>query len=65
MFTFIWADGQASAVESLKTQNSNVKVQLEAMNFTLYLGPAGIRGTHLIEQEGVGASGHAVRTRGR
>ena len=28
MFTFIWADGQASAVESLKTQNSNVKVQL-------------------------------------
>ena len=28
MFTFIWADGQALAVESLKTQNSNVKVQL-------------------------------------
>ena len=24
MFTFIWADGQASGVESLKIQNSNL-----------------------------------------
>ena len=29
MFTFIWAVGQASAVESLKTQNSNMYLELE------------------------------------
>ena len=50
MFTFIWADGQASAVESLKTQNSNVKVQLDptyptnkltfVFSFTLLFAPS-------------------------
>ena len=30
MFTFIWAVGQASAVESLKTQNSNMYLELES-----------------------------------
>ena len=28
MFTFIWTNGQVTAVESLKTQNSNVYDEL-------------------------------------
>ena len=31
MFTFIWAVGQASAVESLKTQNSNMYLELKTV----------------------------------
>ena len=31
MFTFIWAVGQAPAVESLKTQNSNMYLELKPL----------------------------------
>ena len=51
MFTFIWADGQASAVESLKTQNSNMYLELGAsVTDETHSTPLGVSGTARVMQ---------------
>ena len=37
MFTFIWADGQASAVESLKTRMCRMSFSISSLSLSLSL----------------------------